>query len=406
MTTTSLKRSLNLPLLVFYGLGNILGAGIYALVGKVAGHAGMYAPVSFLLASLLATFTAFSYAELSSRYPTSAGESVYVYEGFGLRQLALLVGLLIALAGVLSSAAIIQSFIAYLQSFVTAPKTLTLVIVILVLAALAIWGIVESVRMAALLTVVEIVGLVLVLWAAGDSLGEIPARAAEFVPSMQAVVWYGILVGGLLAFYAYLGFEDMVNVAEEVQDAERNMPRAIIIVLLVSSTLYILIALVSVLTVAPEQLKASDAPLALVYSAATGKEPRIISLIAMFAVINGALIQMIMSSRILYGLSRREWLPAWLGDVNERTRTPVKATLLVAFGMLSFGLLHSLEVLAEWTSFVILLVFMMVNLALVRLKLRKVEHPAAVRVSIWVPLTGALLSLAFVIFEIVRLVRG
>ena len=173
MAAATLKRSLGLPLLIFYGLGNILGAGIYALIGKVAGAAGMYTPVSFLIASLLAAFTAFSYAELSSRYPSSAGESVYVYEGFGLRRLALLVGLLIVLAGVLSSAAIIQSFIAYLQEFTQVPRMLTLSIVVAVLTLVAIWGIVESVRMAAFLTVLEIIGLLIILWVAGGSLADL-----------------------------------------------------------------------------------------------------------------------------------------------------------------------------------------------------------------------------------------
>ncbi len=404
MTKTTLKRSLGLPLLVFYGLGNILGAGIYALVGKVAGSAGMYTPLSFLIASLLATFTAFAYAELSSRFPVSAGESVYVYEGFGLKQLALIVGMLIVLAGVLSSAAIIQSFIGYLQEFVQVPRALALSVMVAVLAFVAIWGIVESVRMAAFLTLLEITGLLLLLWVAGGNFTELPARFPEFIPPAEGVAWYGILLGGMLAFYAYIGFEDMVNIAEEAKDAERNMPTAIITVLVVSSTLYILVAVVSVLTVNPDILKATDAPLALVYKQATGGEAKLISLIAMFAVVNGALIQIIMSSRILYGLSKRGWLPDRLGDVHEKTRTPVLSTLLVSAAVLILGLLHTLEKLAEWTSFVILIVFFLVNAALVRIKTKETEKPDAVTFPVWIPVTGATLSFCFVVFETIRII--
>jgi amino acid transporter len=400
--TTGLRRIISLPLLVYYGLGNILGAGIYALVGKVAGAAGMFAPVSFLIASLMAVFSAFSYAELSSRYPYSAGESVYVFEGFGRRGLSLFVGILLVTAGILSSAAIIQSFAAYLSEFVQLPRYLVLTVSILLLAMVAAWGILESVRVAALMTLLELVGLVLIVWVGGDRLVSIPARTGELLPPLDAGIWYGILFGALLAFYAYLGFEDMVNIAEEVRKPRRNMPLAIIIVLIVSAVLYMLVALTAVLNVAPDQLRQSDAPLALIYRQATGREATVISLIGLFAVTNGALIQMIMASRVLYGLSSRGWLPPSFSVIHKHTKTPLLATLVIAGGVLLSSFLRTLEQLAEMTSMLILAVFVLVNLSLIVIKKRQPLPEGARSWPLWVPVAGLLTSSAMLAFGAVR----
>lgn len=396
---SELKRAISLPLLTYYGLGNILGAGIYVLVGKVASTAGILAPISFLIASLLAAFTAFSYAELSSRYPTSAGESVYIHEGYGKRYLSLGVGLLIVLAGMLSSAAIVQGFVGYLQVFVKVPGELVIVGLVFLLALVAAWGINESVRAAALLTLLEVVGLLMILWTGQDALAQLPDRWHEFIPSGNWMVWHGVLLGALLAFYAYIGFEDMVNVAEEVKSPERNMPLAIIIALIVSGLLYVLISLVAVLSLPVEKLAVSDAPLALIYEQNTQQRPVVITLIGMFAVINGALIQIIMVSRILYGLSRKGWLHNSLGIVHPATHTPLRATLVSAAGVLLFALSADIAELAENTSFVILIVFVLVNGALIRIK-RKDPMPLGIKTfPMWVPVTGLVFSLCFVVFR-------
>jgi amino acid transporter len=399
---TSLKRSLTLPLLTFYGLGNILGAGIYVLVGKVVAVAGMYAPVSFLLASLLAAFSAISYAELSARYPLSAGESVYLHEAFGIRALSLGVGLLIVIAGVLSSAAIVQGFVGYVKVFYPAPRELTIILVVSALCALAIWGIVESVRVAVLLTLLELLGLLLILWIGRSDLVTVATRLPELWPDSSAIAWYGIFWGGLLAFYAYIGFEDMVNVAEEVKNPQKTLPQAILMALAVSALLYFLIALVAVLGAPAEALAASDAPLALIYQHYTGKDPLLISAIGLFAVINGALIQIIMVSRILYGLSRKGWLPALFGAVHSRTRTPIVSTSLAALAVMLLALVFDISSLAENTSFVILLVFILINAALIAIKQRD-PIPDGVRVyPVYIPVIGLLTASGFVIFKIVK----
>ena len=406
----SLRRNLTLPLLIFYGLGNIVGAGIYVLVGKVVGVAGMYAPISFLIACLLAMFTAFSYAELSARYPLSAGESIYLQHGFGIRLLSVGVGLLMVVGGMLSSAAILKGFVGYLSLFIIVPEAIAIIVSAILLCGFAIWGIKESVRAAALLTILELIGLVMVLWAGRHDFLELPARIDELIPPFQLEVWHGIFFGGLLAFYAFIGFEDMVNVAEEVKNPERNMPLSILTALAVATLFYILIAILAVLTVAPDLLQQSDAPLALVYQASGGAYPKVIAAIAMFAVINGVLIQIIMASRILYGLGRKGWIPAGfaslLSTVHPVTRTPVTATLLVSLLIILFALTSPLEKLAEHASFVILITFVLINAALWKIKKKEPAPPGVQTYPAWLPIVGMLTSGGFVIFEVVNLVGG
>ena len=395
-THPALSRRLNLPLLALYGLGTTIGAGIFVLVGKVAGRAGMAAPVSFLVASLLAAFTAFSFAELVARYPRSAGEAIYVREGFGSHRLALIVGLMVALSGVLSSAAIVNGSVGYLHEFVAIPQALGVMLILTLLTALALWGIGESVTAAAIFTMLEIGGLLLVIWAARASLADLPARGGELIPTFDATAWIGVTAGAMLAFYAFLGFEDLVNVAEEARDVTHAMPAAILITLGVTTILYVLVATVSVLTVPPGELAQSGAPLAFVYERATGGPSVIISGIAVFAVLNGALIQMIMASRVIYGLADQGELPARLARVNARTHTPMLATTLVAAVILGLALFFPLELLAETTSVIVLIVFALVNLALVLIKRRGTPPPEGIRIyPIWIPAIGFAASAGF-----------
>jgi len=388
-----LKRSLGLWLLVFYGLGNILGAGIYVLVGKVAGAAGYYAPLSFMLAAFVAAFTAFTYAELSARYPVSAGEAVYLQEGFERTWLSKLGGLLIAVAGMLSAATMVRGFSGYLQVFVELPDWLLIIVALFSLGLIAIWGINQSVRIAAAFTLLEVAGLLLIIVTGSGKLATLP-EVITTLPSLGDLqIWPGIILGAFLAFYAFIGFEDMVNVAEEVKDPERNMPRAIIIALIVSTLLYALISVVAVVNLSPEELAASRAPLADIYTSATGQKPIVITFISLFAVINGALIQIIMSSRIFYGMSNRGWLPAIFSQVYQRTKTPVFATVFVVSGITLLALWFPLQKLAESTSYLILTIFFLVNIALLRIR-KRYALPENVRgYPTWVPVIGAIGSL-------------
>ena len=397
----SLKRSLNLPMITFYGLGNILGAGIYVLVGKVAADAGYFTPLSFFLASIVAGLSALSYAELAARYPVSAGVAVYLYEGFHKHAVSRLVGIMICLAGIISSSALSHGFAGYLSVFVDAPSWIVITLMILTFGVLAIYGISESVMVASLLTLVEIFGLLMIMFVGMDQVPEFVNMVQLNQVSVTSFAWTGIFAGAFLSFYAYIGFEDMVNVAEEVKQPEKNMPRAILLAVIISTLLYAGVAIIAVMSIAPEQLAQSAAPLADVYVKETGNSPVIISLISMVAVVNGVLIQLIMSSRILYGMARKGWLPGWLTYVSVKTQTPVLSTLVVVALILFFALLLPLVQLAELTSYLILTVFVLVNLALLKIK-KSLPQPEGVRVfTPWIPRLGFVSAALFLIIKIV-----
>jgi APA family basic amino acid/polyamine antiporter len=386
---SELRRSLSLLQVVLYGLGTTIGAGIYLLIGEVTKLAGFAAPAAFLGSSLLAALTALSFGELVSRFPQSAGEAAYVREGFGRRDLATAVGLLVATAGCVSAAAMANGFAGYLAEFIEIPKAICITTFMVLLLGVAIWGIAESVTLAGLITLIEIGGLIAVIWVAEDHLGQVSERWAELLPIFDPGAWRGVTAAALLTFYAYLGFEDMVNVAEEVKDVRRKLPLAIGITLIVTTLLYVLLATVCVLTVPPAELANSRAPLAMVFERATGSAATGISIIGILAVVNGALIQIIMASRILYGLASRGHLPAGLAKINARTGTPHRATLAVGFAVLVLALWFPLGSLAEGTAFVTLIVFAIVNLALWRIKGRADAPKPVFSVPRWVPAVGA-----------------
>lgn len=319
-----LIRRLSLPLLVFYGIGTILGAGIYVLVGKVAGEAGFYAPFSFLLASLLAAFSAFSYAELAARFPRSAGEAIYIEEGFAIKNLSMLVGLMIVVVGIVSTATLAHGFAGYLKIFFDFPDSLIVISLVIFIGFVCAWGIKQSVIIASVMTVVEIIGLLIILYVGRDAFSLIPVKIPEMIPSYDMSIWVGIFMGSFIAFYAFIGFEDIVNVAEEAIKPRINIPLAIIISLVVTTLFYVLISVVAVLLVSPQKLASSHAPLAMIYSLTTGQSPLVITVISLISVINGALIQVIMASRVLYGMSSKHWLPEKL----EKLMPPLIPRLL------------------------------------------------------------------------------
>ena len=398
----TLARRLGLGLLTLYGLGNILGAGIYVLVGEVAGLAGMSSPVAFLLAACAAGFTALTYGEICARFPVSAGEAVYVHEAFALPPLSVLVGLLVALSGIVSAATLVRGFVGYLQLLVPVPGVAVLVLTPLALGAVAAWGIAESMWAAAVMTMFEVLGLLVVIAVAAPGADALAARLPDVLPDASLEAWQGIALATFLAFYAFLGFEDMVNVAEEVRAPERTMPLAILIALAVATILYGVVVLVAVIAVPPAVLAASDAPLALVYETATGRPPVLIAAIGVLAVMNGALVQMIMGARVLYGMSRRRWLPAALGRVHPRTRTPLAATALVTATVLALALWVPLVGLAGATSTLVLLVFSLVNAALIRVRRRPL--PPGVRAwPAWVPWAGLASTLGLIAAQAVAL---
>lgn len=399
-----LKRSLGLPLLTLYGLGTVLGAGVYVLIGEVAGRTGGLAPLSFAIASVLSALTAFGFAELAGRFPKSAGEALYVLEGFGRKELSLLIGLMVALAGIISSAVIAQGFAGYLHTFIVLPDVAVEVALIVVLTAIAIWGISESVTIAAVLTVIEAGALVLIIILGAPT--AIAHGAAPIQGIEGSITGLALLSGAVLAFYAFIGFEDMVNVAEEVRDAPRTIGRAICLVVVITTIIYVSVAFVAVRAVPPAELAASSAPMALLFDRLTGLPPQSMALVAMLAVINGALIQIVMASRVLYGLAKQGALPTIFGKVNPVTHTPLIGTAIVGGIVLVAALALPLATLAQITSALILVVFTVVNAALIAIK-RKGPAPEGVwEVPMIVPVLGLVCSSAFAIFAISEIVSG
>lgn len=401
-----LRRSISLLLITLYGLGTIIGAGIFVLVGKVAGIAGAHAPLAFFVAALLVTFTAFAYAELVARYPRSAGEAVYVQAAFGKSYLSLFVGLLIICVGIVSGATLISGVVGYLQLFVEVPRWLIITGMLLLLGGIAGWGIRESVGMASLLTLIEIAGLLVVLWVARENFSHLPEQLPVLWPSFDAQAWQGILLGAFVAFYAFVGFEDMVNVAEEVKQPSQNLPYAIFAALVITTILYLAVALIAVLSLPVAELAASKAPLAAVYTKVTGKEAFFVGMVGVVAVVNGVLVQIIMATRILFGSARRGWLPGLFGEVNARTRTPLLATSVITLLIIVMALWLPLLTLAQITSFITLLVFTLVNLALVRIKLREPEVAGIRTYPLAIPVAGVFCTAGLILFQLYHWLAG
>jgi basic amino acid/polyamine antiporter, APA family len=402
-----LKRTLSLWQLTLYGIGTTVGAGIYVLVGEVAALAGMWAPVSFMIAGVLAALTGLSFAELSSRFPYSASEAVYVQRAFNRSRVSMVIGLLVVLTAIISSATLVNGFTGYLREFVSLPDMLVITAMCVLLGAVAVWGIAQSVGIAVAVTVIEVAGLIaVVIVAMPDAItGEALTMAPQTM--VDAGLLLGVLSGAGIAFYAYIGFEDMVNVAEEVKNARSVVPRAILITLVVTGLLYLAVAIVFVRAMPPADLTATDAPLASLFARTTGSST-IISVIALFAVINGALIQVVMAARVLYGEAKQGWLPVALARVNANTQTPVIATAVVTALILVFAICFPLGTLARLTSLIILVIFTTVNTALVRIKTRPddlLEETELFHVPLWVPIAGALASSAFAVINVMELVK-
>jgi basic amino acid/polyamine antiporter, APA family len=397
--TPQLSRQLGVWLLLFYGLGNILGAGIYVLVGKIASVAGYMSIASFLLASLIAGFTAFSYMELASRYPVSAGEAIYIQEGFGKRILSISVGIFIAISGLISTAALVRGFVGYLQEFINININITIIVVIFILVLVASAKIKQSIIAASILTLIEIFGLLLIVFLGFENIINPIVEYDKFIPSINSNDIGLIFLGSFLAFYAFIGFEDMVNVAQEVKSPATTYPKAIIWALIISTLLYFLVTLVAIETLSLEQLSISNAPFSDIYRKITNSDPILITAIGLFAVINGALIQLIMASRVIYGLASKGWLPVPLAKISKTNNIPINSTILVGVIALIFALFLDLITLASITSLMLLIIFILINGSLILIKKKNPTKEGIYIVPIWVPWGGIILNTILIGFN-------
>lgn len=404
-----LKRSLSLLQATLYGLGVTIGAGIYVLIGAAAARAGMYAPIAFVLAAILMALTAASFAELAGRMPVAAGEAAYVRDAFQSDWLALCVGLLVVGVAVISAAAISVGSAGYIAVFVPLPEWLLVPAVASAMGIVAAWGIKESVIFAGAMTVIEIGGLLLLILAGFASESDLVTRLPEALPPLgDSGVMVGIMGTVLLAVFAFIGFESLANVAEEVREPQRTLPQAIFLTLALSTLLYVLVVWVALVAVPREELAQSKAPLALVFERLTGASPRTMSLIAIVATLNGIIVQIIMSSRVLYGLARQSELPAFFGAVNSITRTPLNATAITMALVLLLAMLLPLHHLADLTSRITLIVFALVNLALIRIKRRSqpAPPPGAYVAPNWMPWAALAACAGLLIVDMALLARA
>jgi amino acid transporter len=354
------------------------------------------------VAAILAGFSAFTFAELGARLPRSAGAALYVREGLGSVALARLTGVMVASAGIITAATITTGAVGYAQLLVDAPHWMWVAIFVVALVALAAWGIQESVTVAATFTVIEIGIILTALWFGRESLGEIPAHIDQVAPPIALAPWGPILAAAAVAFFAYLGFEDMVNVAEEVKDVSRTLPIAILLTLGVSTALYVCLSLVAVLSLPLSELAASEAPMVLLLSKGMVVPPAAAALITLFAVLNGALIQIIMGARMLYGMTAEGWVPGPFGRVHPRTQTPVIATIVVGGLVLVLAAAFDVVILAEMASTLVLSIFALANLSLWRLKIKAPGPGTGFTVPIWVPAIGFVVSAGFVVYQVLR----
>ncbi|MGY1624415.1 APC family permease [Geodermatophilus sp. SYSU D00965] len=396
---TKLRRAVSGRLLYLFVLGDVLGAGVYALVGEVAAEVGGAIWVPLVLALLLALLTATSYAELVTKYPRAGGSAVFAERAFRRPVVAFLVGFCMLAAGVTSAAGLALAFAGdYLGVFLDVPAAPAALVFLLLVALLNARGIEESLRANTAMTLVEASGLVLVVVLGAVVLGRGDGdlgRTVEFPPGVSA--GSAVLGAALLAYYSFVGFETSANVAEEVRDVRRVYPRALFGALVTAGVVYVLVGLTAAVVLPPEELAGSSGPLLDVVRAADAGIPdQLFSVVALIAVANGALLTMIMASRMAFGMAEQGLLPRALGRVLPGRRTPwvaIAVTTAVAMVVTATG---SLAALANTVVLLLLLVFLSTNTAVLVLRRDRVaaDHWRAPTVLPVLGIASCLLLLA------------
>ncbi|QXG75253.1 APC family permease [Modestobacter sp. L9-4] len=375
---TALKRAISGKLLYVFILGDVLGAGIYALVGEIAGEVGGAIWVPMLVALLLALLTAASYAELVTKYPRAGGSAVFAERAFKRPVVSFLVGYCMLAAGVVSAAGLALAFAGdYLSVFLDVPAVPAAIVFLLVVALVNARGIKESMRANLVMTVIEVSGLVLVIvlgaivFGRGD--GDV-GRVVQFPEGVSA--GSAVLAAAILAYYSFVGFETSANVAEEVRDVSRVYPRALFGALLTAGVVYVAIGLVASIVLPTDELAGSTGPLLeVVRATGLGVPDQLFSAIALIAVANGALLTMIMASRMVFGLAEQRLLPPVLGAVLPGRRTPWVAIVVTTVVAMALTLIGDLGALANIVVLLLLLVFVSTNLSVLVLRRDRVEHP-------------------------------
>jgi basic amino acid/polyamine antiporter, APA family len=402
---TELRRVMGPRLLLLFIVGDILGTGVYALTGEVAGEVGGAAWLPFLVAFVVATLTAFSYLELVTKYPRAAGAALYTHKAFGVHFLTFIVAFTVMCSGITSASTAAQAFAGnFIAGFELGLNDALVTVVALCFMALVALvnfrGVGESVKTNVVLTLVELTGLVIIIligaWVIGRGEGDMGAVVA-FETSGDKSVFIAVTAATALAFFAMVGFEDSVNMAEETKDPVRVFPKVMLTGLGITGLIYVLVSIAAVAIVPVGQLADASVPLLRVVEAGAPGLPigEIFPFITMVAVANSALINMLMASRLLYGMAREDVLPRFLGRVHPGRRTPwssILFTTLIAFGLIvvvsNFMGDATVEALGGTTSLLLLGVFTIVNVAVLVLRRQPVEH-RTFRAPTIMPVLGA-----------------
>ncbi len=414
-----LKQSISLFQAIMYGTGLILGAGIYVLIGDVAGIAGNAMWISFALAAAIATFTGLSYAELTSVFPKSAAEYLFVKNAFGNKSLAFVSGWLILFVAVVSAATVAIGFSSYLAVFFPSlEQSISAILLVVVLSGVNFIGIRESMWMNTAFTLIEITGLAIIICAGLLFAAPTETNFYEMPPSVNSsALALGAIAGAAaLAFFAYFGFENLANISEETKNAPRTIPLALVASIAITTGIYILVAVSTVMLVGWEALSSTNAPLALAAEKAFGRSGIIIlSSISLFATSNTVLMMLVSGSRILFGMANDKAIPSALAAVHPRTKTPLGATIVIMALVISVVLASSgrLDLIAKVAVFGIFMVYTIVNFALIWLRYKRpsIERPFRSPLSIGrFPILaglGLLTSVAILTqFDIVTVVAG
>lgn len=401
-----LKRAAGLTQITLFGLGSMLGAGIYGLIGKAAAELGSAVWVAFLVSMVAALLTGLSYASIASRYPRAGGAAYVTQMAYRRPMVSYVVGLAVVCSGLTSIATqsnVVAANIA--ETFgIGAPHWLLAIGFLVLLSGVLFRGISESLWLNAVCTLVEAFGLILVIsvgvsyWGNANLL-EFPA--SEGGGGMEGPVALLVMQGAVLTFFSFIGFEDMLNVSEEVKNPERTMPLAFILAILAATVIYIAVSITAVSVVPWQELAEAAGPLTLVVERAAPWFPvGVFAAITIFAVANTALVNYVMASRLLYGMSRQGLLPAPLGRVHKARHTPYVAIFVLLAIVILLSLLGDIAALASSTVLLLLMVFTIVNVALIVLKRRPDDKPGKFEVPVLVPALGALSCAALLIVRI------
>ncbi|KTD09015.1 amino acid transporter [Legionella gratiana] len=397
---TGLIRVLGLGALIIYGVGDILGAGIYAIVGKIAGHAGSLAWLSFAIALGIVFFTALTYSELGSRFPRSGGVSVYIHEAFGSQWLSILAGLLLLGATILSMSTLSHAFVGYLNALgfkITTWFGIFSFLSILLLINLR--GIKQSSLTNIISTIVEVSGLFMVL---SFGFWYLTTTHTEIITPEEQVGLKDVFQGAALAFFAFTGFEDLANVAEEVKQPEKNIPRAILSSVGIAGFLYLGVSWMATSIIPASDLSHSNSPLLDVVSKSYPAMPNyFFSIIAIFSVSNTTLLNYITASRLLYGMSKANLLSKFLQRVHRKFHTPYIAILVIFPLVFLLGVIGTLGGLASATSAMVLFIFSLSSIALIKIKLdefKKSINAKIFRIPVFIPCLAVVLNLTAISF--------